>query len=124
MLLADDNEISQEVAADLMRDVGFQVDIAQDGRQALSMVSDGDYALILMDVRMPVLSGLDAARQIRLLPNGEKVPILAMTANAFMEDREACIAAGMDDYIAKPVSPDQFYALLLGWLSGRQGEVQ
>jgi two-component system sensor histidine kinase/response regulator len=123
-LLAEDNESSQDVAADLLRGVGLLVDIADNGRQAVSMAGEGDYALILMDMRMPVLSGLEATRQIRLLPNGGQVPILAMTANAFIEDKEACLAAGMDDYIAKPVVPDQLYTMVLRWLSRKSAEVQ
>jgi two-component system sensor histidine kinase/response regulator len=124
LLLAEDNESSQDVAADLLRGVGLLVDIADNGRQAVSMAGEGDYALILMDMRMPVLSGLEATRQIRLLPNGGQVPILAMTANAFIEDKEACLAAGMDDYIAKPVVPDQLYTMVLRWLSRKSAEVQ
>ena len=83
------------------------------------MAARNDYDLVLMDMRMPRLNGFDAARAIRALPGREHLPIIAMTANAFDDDREQCLAAGMDDHIGKPVEPEQLYAVLMRWLSTR-----
>ena len=84
------------------------------------MVPAGRYDLILMDMQLPVLNGLDATRAIRRLPDGAVVPIVAMTANAFSEDRAACLAAGMNDHIAKPIDPDRLFEVLLDWLAPRR----
>ena len=116
VLLAEDNPINQEVARALLEAVGLQVDIVEDGHQAVVAARRRPYALMLMDVQMPGLDGLAATRQIRALPGHARTPILAMTANAFEDDRNACLAAGMDDHVAKPVDPPQFYARLLQWL--------
>jgi CheY-like chemotaxis protein len=118
LLLAEDNAVNQEVAVALIGSAGLPVDVAGDGQQAVEMVKAGDYALVLMDVQMPVMDGLDATRAIRRLPQGATLPILAMTANAFDDERQRCLDAGMDDHVAKPVVAEQLFATLYDWLSG------
>ena len=116
ILLAEDEPINQEVSRGLLEDVGLVVDLAEDGRQALSLAQQNRYALILMDLQMPHLNGIEATRAIRAQSLNCQTPILAMTANAFDEDRQMCIVAGMNDYIAKPVAPENLYKTLLAWL--------
>jgi PAS domain S-box-containing protein len=116
VLLVEDNPINREVALALLAEVGLQVDAAEDGLQALQAVERQRYDLVLMDMQLPHLDGPGATRAIRSRPQHAALPILAMTANAFAEDRRACLAAGMNDFVSKPVSPPDLYAALLRWL--------
>ena len=108
--------MNREVAEMTLQVTGLQVDVAEDGSQAIHMAAGRSYAAILMDVQMPVIDGLMATQRIRSLPGCAAVPIIAMTANAFTEDRERCLAAGMNDFLVKPFDPQHLYEILLKWM--------
>ncbi|TRW98299.1 response regulator [Paracoccus sp. M683] len=118
ILLVEDNEINREIAVELLKDAGLDVDCAENGLVACRMVSErGDsFAAVLMDVQMPEMDGVEATRQIRRDWSAEDLPILAMTAHAYEEDRQRCLASGMNDHIAKPIDPQVFLATLERWL--------
>ncbi|MEY4591234.1 MAG: hypothetical protein RIR18_129 [Pseudomonadota bacterium] len=112
ILLAEDNEINQEVALSLFNGTGFMIDVAENGVLAVEKARTSPYDLILMDIQMPVMDGLTATKQIRSFSWHQNTPIIAMTANAFDEDREECMAAGMNAHLGKPVSPGLLYTTI------------
>ena len=113
VLLAEDNAVNAKLAMRLMQKVGIQADHVVNGEEAVRAVRENNYALVLMDCQMPKLDGYEATRRIRLLPGpAGKIPILAMTANAMVGDREACLAAGMNDYLSKPINRRTFERML------------
>jgi PAS domain S-box-containing protein len=124
ILLAEDNAINREVAVALLSSVGLVVEPAENGRVAVAKARGKDYDLILMDIQMPEVDGLEATRLIRstVSPRGRnaETPILALTANVFKEDREACTQAGIEDFIAKPVEPSDLFSTIIKWLPGKQ----
>jgi CheY-like chemotaxis protein len=114
ILVAEDDAMNQQLAIMILKRLGYSADIAPDGKQVLEMVSEKKYDLILMDVQMPNMDGLEATRMIRLCLSAQPV-IIAMTANAMEGDREACLTAGMDDYISKPVNLEELIEKLERW---------
>jgi two-component system sensor histidine kinase/response regulator len=121
VLLVEDNDLNQEVATELLRDIGLQVDLAEDGAVAVSKAMTERYDLVLMDMQMPVMDGLTATRQIRKLPQCADLPVIAMTANALVGYRDRCLEAGMNDYITKPIEPGLLRETLLRWITPRGG---
>lgn len=116
ILLVEDNPVNQKLTVALLTKFGYPVDTVDNGAQAVEMVQHGQYNLILMDIYMPVLDGFEATKQIRSLEKaGQHTPIIAMTANAMRGDRERCLEAGMDDYLSKPIRPDEFQEKLARW---------
>jgi PAS domain S-box-containing protein len=120
ILLVEDEALNQEVARGMLEHVGLIVDVANDGEQAVQLARQKDYALILMDIQMPVMNGISATRAILAESKNQQTPIIAMTANVFTEDKANCLAAGMNDYIAKPFHPDRLYQTLLKWLTAEK----
>ena len=119
ILLVEDNEINMMVATETLADARLEIAVARDGLEALAVMRAarlGEYSMILMDMQMPNMDGLEATREIRKMSVAHSLPIIAMTANAFNEDRERCFEAGMDDFIAKPVEPEQMFTTILYWL--------
>jgi PAS domain S-box-containing protein len=117
LLLVEDEPVNREVVLGLIAEWGLIVDTAADGAQALELAQRQPYDLILMDMQMPVMDGLEATRRLRRQPSTAQVPIVAMTANAFAEDRKRCLEAGMNDFLVKPVDPDTLYKTLRHWLA-------
>jgi len=122
MLIVEDNQINQEIVGQLLEPFKFKIELAENGQEAISKIAQAKFDLILMDVQMPVMDGLAATTIIRGLPGWETVPILAMTANAFEEDRRKCIEAGMNDHLVKPVEPELLYKCLIKWLPIKKNE--
>ena len=119
VLLVEDEPVNREVSRELLAQAGLAVDEAEDGEQALELARHRPYALILMDMQMPRMNGLEATRLLRADPRFASVPILALTANAFDDDRAACLEAGMNDHLGKPIEPERLYGKVLEWLSRR-----
>ena len=115
VLLVEDNDLNRQVATELLEEAGIAVDIAVNGREAVEKTTASSRDVILMDMQMPVMDGLDATREIRRLGR-HSGPIIAMTANAMEADRQRCLDAGMNDHVAKPIEPDQLFATLLRWV--------
>ena len=120
ILLAEDEPITQEISLALLEDVRLTVDLAGDGLQALTLARQKHYAVILMDMQMPKMNGVETAQAIRANSLNMSTPILSMTANAFDDDRKVCLAAGMNEHISKPVSPEKLYETLFRWLEKRE----
>ncbi len=122
ILLVDDEPTNLAIVETLLEETGLIVDTAADGRVAVERVRENLYAVILMDMQMPNLNGIDATRELRAIPATRRTPILAMTANAFAEDKANCLEAGMDDFLLKPIDPDLLFAILLKWLDRTPGQ--
>lgn len=120
VLVVDDNEVNRRVACGYLRKMGFNCDIAENGQQALDALRTNQYLMLFMDCQMPVMDGYEATRQIRQLLAGKHLPIIAVTANAMEGDREKCLAAGMDDYLAKPLRKETLEAMIERWLPGER----
>ncbi len=125
ILLAEDNPVNQRVAVLMLKRLGYEVDVAENGAAAVHMVAAGDYALVLMDCQMPEMDGFEATVAIRVqeIETGRHVPIIAMTANALQGDREQCVASGMDDYISKPIDVERLREALTIWTRSPEAEV-
>jgi len=119
VLLVEDNELNREVALGLLDDAHLSIDQAENGAIAIQQLSKSDYDLVLMDMQMPVMDGITATKAIRSNPRFASLPIIAMTANAMDRDREMCLAAGMNDHLAKPIDPEKLFGALLQWIRPR-----
>ncbi|MBS1190059.1 MAG: multi-sensor hybrid histidine kinase [Rhodocyclaceae bacterium] len=124
VLLAEDHPMSREMVLALLAETGLAIDLAENGREAAEMAAATDYDLILLDLQMPEMDGLEATRAIRALPGRAETPIVAMTANAFEEDRQRCLATGMDDFLAKPIDYPLLHGTLQKWLTRRAKHLQ
>lgn len=119
VLLAEDNEINQQVAQELLLALGLDVVIVNNGREAVEQLQKESFQLVFMDIQMPEMDGFQATEKIRSMPQFDKLPIVAMTAHAMRRDREKCLAAGMNDHIAKPLNPDELSVMIARWLKAK-----
>ena len=117
ILVADDDLINQALMRALLNRVGLEVDIAEDGVRAVELATAQHYPMVLMDLQMPNMGGMQATREIRKLAGWEQIPIIALTADVFAETRQACFEAGMTDFLTKPLDADRLYLKMLGLLS-------
>jgi two-component system sensor histidine kinase/response regulator len=122
VLLVEDNELNQQVALELLGAAGIDVALAENGALGVQRAEESSYDLVLMDLQMPVMDGLEATRRIRAMPGRDRLPILAMTANAMAGDRERSLAAGMNDHVTKPIDPEELFDVLLRWLPNRSAQ--
>ncbi|NVD96782.1 response regulator [Massilia sp. BJB1822] len=120
LLLVEDNEVNREVAQQLLGDAGVRVDVATNGAMALAKIAVTHYDGVLMDCQMPIMDGYDATRKLRENPRYSELPVIAMTANAMVGDKEKCLAVGMNDFIAKPIDVGQLFATLARWIKPRR----
>jgi signal transduction histidine kinase/CheY-like chemotaxis protein len=119
VLLAEDNPLNQQVAGEMLSEAGIWVDVAENGQRAIDMALAGPYDAILMDMQMPVLDGVEATTALRRHAHLAALPIIAMTANVMQQDRDRCTAAGMNDFVAKPIEPDELFTVLKRWVTPR-----
>ncbi len=120
LLLVDDNDVNQEVAQEILGEIGVTLDLANNGQEALDKFAVGEYDGVLMDCQMPVMDGYEATRRLRQLPHGKNLVIIAMTANALVGDKEKCLQAGMNDFVAKPIDVDQLFCVLARWIKPKK----
>ena len=116
ILLVEDNEINQDVAVGLLESGGLMCEIAENGEIAVRKIRDHEYDVVLMDMQMPIMDGIEATKNIRAEPRFRTLPIIAMTANAMASDRERCIQAGMNDFITKPIDPNELFGVIRQWI--------
>jgi len=121
VLLIEDNEINQEVANELLGQVGLHVTVANNGKEGVEKAVQAEFDCILMDIQMPVMDGYEASRTLRKEARFDSIPILAMTANAMKGDRERCLEAGMNDHISKPINPEELFSALIKWIPAKEG---
>ncbi|CAK0768162.1 two-component system, sensor histidine kinase and response regulator [Gammaproteobacteria bacterium] len=121
VLLVEDNAINQQVAREILEDIGVVVEVANNGLEAITKVMESMYDIVLMDIQMPEMDGYQASRQIRNDPKFNKLPIIAMTANAMTGDREKCLHFGMNEHISKPINKSRLYTVLMEWIVPRKG---
>ena len=122
LLLVEDNILNQEIACELLTEFGFAVDVANNGEIACEKLASKQYAIVLMDMQMPVMDGIEATRIIRMCERLTELPIIAMTANVLQRDRDRCIEAGMSDYVMKPIDPDELYQVLKRWMKEEKSQ--
>ncbi len=123
ILLVEDDKISQEIVLDLLAQSGYMIDIANNGKEAVEMAGTNNYHIILMDVQMPVMDGLEATKSIRKIPGKESIPIIAMTASNLDADRQLCLDAGMNGHMGKPVEPELLFSTIAKWLPGQNESI-